>query len=199
MKQITATALLCAGMVVGASAQEQKPAQPDSDAMMKQWKVVSTPGENHRKLEFFVGKWRTESTVWTMGPGTEPAVTKGSSEKQMVLGGRFLEEEFSGELMGMRMTGLGLTGYDNFAKKYVSFWFDDMNTTVATMEGTFDREGKVLTMYGKADEWMTGELGKTIKYVTRIVSPESSVLEIHDMSSGELGTKVIEVRYTRKQ
>jgi len=52
-------------------------------------------------------------------------------------------------------------------------------------------------MYGKADEWMTGELGKTIKYVTRIVGPESFVLEIHDMSSGELGTKVIEVAYTR--
>jgi hypothetical protein len=56
MKQIAATALLCAGMVLGASAQEQKPAQPDSDDIMKKWKVVSTPGENHRKLEFFVGK-----------------------------------------------------------------------------------------------------------------------------------------------
>lgn len=197
MKQITATALLCAGMALGASAQEQKAAPPDMDAMMKQWKVLSTPGENHRKLGFFVGKWRTESKLWPMGPGTEPTVTTGSSEKKMLLGGRFLEEEFTGELMGMRMTGIGLTGYDNYAKKYLSFWFDDMNTTVTTMEGSFDRDGKVLTMYGKADEWTTGELGKTIKYVTRIVSPESFVFEIHDMSSGEQGMKVIEVTYTR--
>jgi hypothetical protein len=67
------------------------------------------------------------------------------------------------------------------------------------MEGTFDRSGKVLTMYGKMNEWMTGELGKTVKYVTRVVSKDKHVFEIHDLSIGEPNTKVIEVTYTRKK
>lgn len=54
---------------------------------MRQWKAVSTPGGNHKKLEFFAGKWATESRMCAMSPGTEPTVTKGSSENTMVLGG----------------------------------------------------------------------------------------------------------------
>lgn len=99
----------------------------------------------------------------------------------------------------MQMTGFGLTGYDNYAKMYVGMWVDNLSTTLATMEGTFDRSGKVLTMYGKMNEWMTGELGKTVKYVTSVVSKDKHAFEIHDLSIGEPNTKVIEVTYTRKK
>jgi hypothetical protein len=197
MNPIAAGALLSAILVFSTAARGQNPATADTNVLMKQWKAVSSPGPNHKKLEFFAGTWATESRMWTMGPDAEPTVTRGSSEKTMVLGGRFLKEEFSGEVVGMTMTGVGLTGYDNYAKKYVGIWFDDMATTILTMEGHFDREGKTLTMFGKMDEWLTGELGKTVMYVTRIVGPDRFVFEIHDMSIGGTGTKAVEVTYTR--
>jgi hypothetical protein len=31
----------------------------------------------------------------------------------MILGGRFLQQEFAGEMMGGTFLGIGLTGYDN--------------------------------------------------------------------------------------
>ncbi len=182
---------------------EQQPGQPPQeqmDPMMAKWKELSTPGEAHKKLSDFAGVWETETRMWMGGEGSgQPAVTKGKSEHKMILGGRFLLQEFKGEMMGMPMTGWGLTGYDNYAKKYIGIWVDDMSTVLATMEGTMDKSGTVLTMFGKMDEWMTGELGKTVKYVTRFISKDRHVFEIHDMSIGEPNTKVIEVTYMRKK
>ena len=66
-------------------------------------------------------------------------------------------------------------------------------------EGGFDQSGKVLTTYGKMDEPMTGEHDKNVKYVTRIISPDKFVFEVHDFAMGESNTKVVEVKYTRKK
>jgi hypothetical protein len=44
---------------------------------------------------------------------------------------------------------------------------------------------------------MTGEHGKTIKYVTRIVNNDKHMFEIHDLSIEEPNTKVMEMVYTR--
>jgi hypothetical protein len=187
MKRITALALFCCLTFSMAPAQEkknqqtpQKPAQAAMDEMMKKMMELASPSDAHKKLE-------------------EAPTTKGIAENVWVLGGRFLRSDFKGEMMGMQMTGFGLTGYDNYAKMYHGLWVDNLSTTLATMEGTFDQSGKVLTMYGKMNEWMTGELGKTVKYVTRVVSKDKHVFEIHDLSIGEPNTKVIEVTYTRKK
>lgn len=64
---------------------------------------------------------------------------------KMILGGRFLQQEVNGEMMGMPMNGIGITGYDNLKKKYVGFWIDNMGTGMYTMEGEMDKEGKACT------------------------------------------------------
>jgi hypothetical protein len=115
----------------------------------------------------------------------------------MILGGRFLQEEFQGEMMGKKFNGMGLTGYDKFNNKYVSFWIDDMGTGMFTTEGTADENGKVLTFTGKMDDPMTGEKGKSMKLITRIVSPDKHIFEMHDLSLGEK-SKTMEITYTRK-
>lgn len=167
----------------------------DMDAMMKMWEQVSTPGAAHQRLNSLVGKWNTESRMW-MDP-QNPIVTKGTAEMKWVLGGRFLQQDFSGEMLGKPLNGIGFTGYDNYSMKYVSFWVDNSATAMFTMEGTFDQSGTVLTMYGKMDEWMTGERDKNVKYVTRLTGADSMTFEIHDLAIGETNTKVVEIVYTR--
>ena len=175
-------------------------AQADSsqgmDEMMKLWKQVSTPGEEHARLNDLVGSWITTSTMW-MDPDN-PMVTTGTSEMKWILGGRFLHQQADGEMMGMPFHGIGITGYDIYNKKYVAFWIDNSSTAMFTMEGAFDRSGKVLTMYGKLDEWLTGERDKNVKYVFRMESKDRVVFEIYDLSIGD-DAKVMQIEYARKK
>jgi hypothetical protein len=180
--------------------QEPKAQQmPGQEEMTKKWTEVSTPGDPQKKLEDLAGTWDTETKVWMQGPGSEPNVTKGSSVNSWVLGGRFLRQEYKGEMMGQPFEGIGYTGYDNYNKRYVSFWIDNSTTQMSTMSGTVDKSGKVFTLYGTMDEWMTGENGKAVKYVTRIINRDKNVFEVHDLTLGEPNTKMMEITYTRKK
>ena len=198
-------AFVCASLVaVSALAQEKKTKEETKalpaggmDEMTKKWMEAATPGENHKRLDDMAGTWDATTTVW-MEPG-KPSTTKGTTEIKWVLGGRFLQQEFSGEMMGMPFNGMGFTGYDNFNKKYIGFWIDNSSTAMATMEGTADASGRVITMLGKSDDPGTGEHGKTMKYVARLVNKDRHVFEIYDLSRGDKETKVLEISYTRKK
>jgi hypothetical protein len=160
--------------------------------------AAATPGEAHKKLNNMVGSWETSTSMW-MAPGQPSEVTKGTAEMKWVLDGRFVLQEYHGEMMGRPMSGMGLTGYDNLNKKYVGVWMDNMGTAMSTMSGNFDRSEKVLTLYGTMDEPTTGEYGKYVKYVTRVLDKDKFVFEIHDLSLAEPNTKVVEVTYVRKK
>ena len=190
--------------LAAAHSQEAAPTREEQSAMMeemmKKAQELGSPGEWHAKLNPLVGTWDVETRMWMGGEGAgEPMVSKGNSTNSWILGGRFLRQDFQGEMMGQPFTGIGLTGYDNFSKKYVSMWIDDMSTVLSTMEGSVDRTGTVFTTYGKMHEWTTGELDKTVKYVLRIIDENMHVFEIHDPYIGEPNTKVLELTYTRKK
>jgi len=193
---------LAAGIAArDASAQEKKKStgkMPSEEEMMKRWEAAMTPGEAHKKLEAFVGSWDVEAKAWMKGPKDEPSVSKGTAEYKMALGGRYLQQEFAGEMMGQPMSGVGYTGYDNFRKKYVSFWIDNMGTAMSTMEGTMDKDGKALTMWGKMDEPATGEKDKKVKYITRVVDKDKHVFEMYDPERFGEKKPVMVLTYTRK-
>jgi len=46
---------------------------------------------------------------------------------------------------------------------------------------------------------MTGEIGKAVKYVTRIIDADHISFEIHDLIYGESNTKMVQVDYTRRK
>ena len=52
--------------------------------------------------------------------------------RQMLLGGRFLQQEFSGEMMGSLYHGIGFTGHDNHTQKYVSTWMETFHVLCGT-------------------------------------------------------------------
>jgi predicted protein tyrosine phosphatase len=48
------------------------------------------------------------------------------------------------------------------------------------------------------DDAMTGEKGKEVRLVTRIISPNKHIFEMHDVALGEK-SKVMEITYVRKE
>ena len=49
---------------------------------------------------------------------------------KMLLDGRFLQQEFTGEMMGQPFSGVGINAYDNLRKRYVTTWIDTMGTGI---------------------------------------------------------------------
>ncbi len=175
----------------------KKPTKADEQAMMQKWMEAATPGAAHKPLDVCVGKWETSTSIWASGADKPPTVTKGTAEFKWILGGRFLQEDMQGQMMGQPYSGFGITGYDNFNKKYTMFWVDNSSTASFTADGTVDGTGKIFTYYGKMDEPMTGEHGKTVKYVSRVVDANKHTFEIFDLSRPEPDTRMVEITYTR--
>jgi hypothetical protein len=201
MKYRTATVLLCALLIAAIGGAQEKKPQPAAqnagmDDMMKLMVKLATPGEQHKKLTDLVGTWDATTTMM-MGPGAPPSTSKGTVVNTAVLGGRFLQMQLKADMMGMPMEGIGFLGYDNYNKKYTMFWIDNFGTVMSTAEGSVDKSGNVVAMYGKMDEPSTGEHGKNVKYVYRFVDKDRHELEIHDLSLDEPNTKVMTVVYTR--
>jgi uncharacterized membrane protein len=57
------------------------------------------------------GDWDAVVKTW-MGPG-EPEASRGYSANKMILGGRYLLQEYEGGAMGKPFQCMGITGYDN--------------------------------------------------------------------------------------
>ena len=172
------------GMPAGDEAQQKMMAE-----MMKNM----TPGEQHQYLKPLVGKWKVSVKSW-MAPG-EPTISTGTCEKSWALGGRWVEESFKGDMMGMPFEGMGLTGYDMMKKQYVNYWFDTMSTTGMMSMGSIDDAHKVLTMTGTYDDPMTGKPA-TSKGVMKIVDDNTHVFSMY----GDMGGKqqlVMECTYIR--
>jgi hypothetical protein len=88
------------------------------------------------------------------------AESKGTMVWKMDLGGLWLVSDFQGDFGGMKFSGKGMDGYDPIKKKYVSVWVDSMSTSPMLSEGTYDKDGKTLTMTGEGP----GADGKPAKY-----------------------------------
>jgi hypothetical protein len=202
---LCAIALVMLAAVMTSAQEKQATGKGDSKAdpamqeMMKKWMEAATPGEHHKALEHFIGKWDLTMKMWMEGPGKPPSETKGTSEVKWIMGGRYTLEEMKSQLMGMPHSGMGIVGYDNFKKQYVSFWIDNMSTAMFNSLGDFDASGKVLTALGKIDEPMTGEKDKTVKYVIQIVDKDKHVFSYYDLVGTGNEFKAVEITYTRKK
>ena len=107
---------------------------PSPEALMAVWQKTMSPSEGHRRLEPLAGSWKARTT-FVMEPGGRPDVSEGRSENRFILGGRYLEQRYTGSSMGMPFEGVGYTGYDNAQKTYVGTWMDSFGTGLMTSRG----------------------------------------------------------------
>lgn len=191
--------LTCLALFVLASpvmAKDKKPAKEmDPQAMMEVYQKLATPGEPHKQLASLAGSWTTKTKEW-MEPGKPPTEAAGSVEMKMLLDGRFLQQDFTGEMMGRPYTGMGITGYDNLHKKYVSIWLDTMGTAPFMMEGTGSADGKTITLKGQHAEPSGGHM--THRAVWKIVDSNTQTFDMWGNHGGGKEMKVMEIVYTRK-
>lgn len=174
------------------------PSQAQMEEMMKKYQELSTPGPGHERLKPLAGSWNVTSRAW-MDPKGEPSTSTGTCENKLIMGGRYLVQEFHCSFMGQPFDGRGLIGYDNLRKQYTSSWIDSMSTAILSTTGTTDASGKVVTYIGKMDEPLTGEKDKVFKAIERLIDQDTHVFEMYDNIPGIGEVKVMELTYTRKK
>jgi len=168
----------------------------DMQAMTEVYTKLGTPGAPHKMLASMAGSWDTKIKSW-MEPNKPPMESKGTCEQKMILGGRFLQQEFTGDMMGSTFIGIGVTGYDNHTKKYVSTWMDSMGTAILFFEGTASSDGKTITQESHYDDPIKGPM--KWRSVTKIVNDNTHVFEMYGTAKKGKEEKMMEITYTRKQ
>jgi hypothetical protein len=195
-KRWLALAGLALLFAVPAWAQDQQGSAEEA-AMMQAWMAYMTPGEPHQILAKGAGEWEHQVKSW-MAPGTTPTEGTATSESEMILGGRYLADHFTGNMMGMPFEGHGISGYDNAKKKYFMGWIDNMGTGLMTGWGDYDASTKKITYTGTFTDPVTGE-DKAFRSVTTLVDDNNSIFEMympaHD-GSGEY--KAMEIHSVKK-
>lgn len=175
--------------------EEEQKGKMSMEAMMEVYRKLGTPGEPHRVLSNMAGSWSTRVKSWPE-PDKPSMESSGTCEQKMVLGGRFLQQEFTGDMMGTTFTGIGFTGYDNHSGKYVSTWIDSMSTSILLFEGTADADGKIITQENHHNDPVRGPM--TWRSVTRIVDDNTWVFEMYSIYEKGKEEKGMEITYTRK-
>ena len=169
--------------------------QMDPQAMMEVYMKLAAPGEPHKLFAGLAGSWTTQTKEW-MEPGKPPTEATGSADLKMLLGGRFLQQEYNSTMMGQPYTGMGITAYDNLRKKYVSTWIDSMGTGIFTMEGTASADGKTITLKGQHAEPGGGQMMH--RAVWKIVDDHTQTFDMYGAHGHGKETKMMEIVYTRK-
>lgn len=127
----------------------------DSAEGMKAYMEYATPGDAHKELAKWDGKWTGEATMWERMDG-KPMKSTLQATNKMIFGGRYQQATYNGQMMGMAFEGTGITAYDNSLKKYVATWVDNMGTGIMRMEGTRDDATKSITYTGTAKNPVNG-------------------------------------------
>ena len=194
-------AILVSALILGfnASAADNKKQMmdPAMQEMMQKYEAAAKPGEQHKNLASMAGSWKTTSQMWEK-PDAKPETAKGSANFKMILGGRWLQQEFKGTAMGKPFQGIGLVGYDNVKGKYESHWFDSMSTGSMEAEGDYDASTKTLKDKGSMSCPISATKTQDVRTEMQMVSKNKMIFSMY--GSGPMGGpefKMMEIVYTR--
>lgn len=191
-----ATATTDSTAVATETAEAAKPM--DSAAMMKAWQAYATPGEAHKMLAMDNGNWEAESTMYMTANDPKPMKTKMTATAKMVMGGRYQESRYTGNMMGQPFEGVSTVGYDNASKKYTSIWIDNMGTGIMNMTGDYDTATKTMNMSGECTDPMTGKK-KKMRETYALVDDNTRKMEMFDTDPSGKEYKSMEITMTRKK
>lgn len=197
MKRWMCTSLVLASVmaiaVVAVAGDEKKTEAQMDPAMMAAWTAAATPGEHHGHMVKLVGNFTYTMKSWT-DPASPPMETTGKRTAEMVMGGRYLEEKFTGDFMGQTFEGLGTLGYDNVGKQYVGTWIDNMSTGIMTMHGTCGKDGWEMT--GESLDPMTG---KPVTSRSKLSMPDADTIFMEMWMPGPDGKEMKWMEMTCKR
>jgi hypothetical protein len=177
---------------------------PNPQEMMKQMMEMSKLNENHKMLAELDGNWNFTVKMWmNPDPNAKPQESKGTAVRKSIMGGRYVVMDVSGKMQipgedgKMKATpfkGMGIDGYDNVKKKFVSSWIDNMSTGIQFSEGTYDAATKTYT-YTSDMEQMPG-VRTPVRQVLKVPDNNHMTLEWYETHGGQ-EKKTMEIDYTR--
>ena len=168
----------------------------EQKAMQARMQEFTTVNENHKALEALVGSWKTNVKFW-MDPKGAPEESEGTSEGKMIMGGRFLEQTFTGTAMGQPFEGRGIYGYDNLRKEYTVIWLDNMATGIMISAGKYDPTNKTLTEVGSMSCPITNEAHRWYRAVTTLTDVDHYTYETYMKDKDGTEFKAMLITYTR--
>jgi Protein of unknown function (DUF1579) len=192
--------LLTVGLLPLIARSDDKPKAPTTDqaAMMDEYMKMGAPGPEHDMLKQMVGDWNAEAKFWEPD-GTPGTPTTGVMHYKLILGDRFLQANYEGEIAlptgKIPFHGMALIGYDRGKKKYTSVWIDESSTGMMTTEGT--SVGNVTTLEGQLTEPMSGQ-PMNVKEVITNPDKDHEKYELYMSDATGKLNKMMEINYTRK-
>lgn len=175
---------------------ETAPKPPmDSATQMKMWMEYATPGDMHKMMASWDGKWESESTYWE-DEKKPPQKSTGTCENKMIMGGRYQESVHKSKMMGMEFEGHGTLAYDNAKKVFMSSWIDNMGTGMMYMEGPYDAAAKTVTLKGTWDDPFKGKT--EVREVFKIVDDKHQEMVMYGTPQGGKEFKWMEMKFSRK-
>ena len=154
------------------------------------------PGIEHKQLAELAGTFDCKVTVFL--PDKKTLESTGVMKREMMLGGRFLQEDFDGTFAGKPFKGHGLAGFDPAKNKFVSYWADSATNAIMFMEGTYDAKTKTFQYAGEDAEPFTGKKMKA-RDTIKLVSADEHVMEMYRQPADGKEFKMMEIRFTRKK
>lgn len=193
------TAVLSCGLIAASSwstLAQDKPAAPSAEQMqemMKAWQAFATPSEEHKKMAELVGDWTCKMEDFSSG---QPMTSEATAKFTMIMDGRYLMQELSGNMGGMAFKGMGLTGYNNQTKKFQEIWIDSMGTAIFFSEGTRLDEN---TTESKGKMTMPGMGDVDTRTVAKRIDKDHHEFHIHSPGPDGKEMLAVKITYTRKK
>jgi hypothetical protein len=202
-KRIALASALAVGVAVGAWAwADDKPAPqpaaaPDMAKVMAAWQAHMTPGAAHDRMKQMAGTFKADVKHRMAADAPEEA-SSGTCVNELILGGRYLKSDYSGDMMGQPFKGIQLLGYNNGTKRYESVWIDEMSTSMTVSAGEADESGKTITLNSEFFCVMTDGMRKA-RMVYAIADADSHTFEMFtDGPDGKEFRSMI-ITYTRQR
>jgi hypothetical protein len=177
---------------------------PNPQEMMKQMMEMSKLNENHKLLSEANGNWNFAIKMWmNPDPNAKPQESKGSATRKDIMGGRYVMMDVTGKMQmpgedgkmkDVQFKGMGIEGYDNAKKKFVSSWIDNMSTGIQSSEGSYDPASKTFT-FTSVIEMMPG-MRTPVREVLKITDKDHMMMEWYETHGGQ-EKKTMEIAYTR--
>lgn len=168
----------------------------DLRKIMEIYKNVGTPGEPHKLLGKLEGSWTTTSKGW-VEPGKPPVISAGTCEQKLILDGHYLQQVYTGDMMGQPFTGINILGYDNQSGKYESVWLDSMSTGIFYFVGPASRDGRTITQECSYDDPVKGP--SVWRTVTRIKDDNTVEFDMFIKPRRGKEEKMMEMTVARKE
>jgi hypothetical protein len=183
---------------VSAQGADKKPAMSEEmQAMMAKAKEAGTPGAEHAILKPLEGSWNVTGRSWMKPTEKKPTMSSGTSTLSWVMGGRFLKQEYKGDMMGQPFEGLGYMGYDKVKKEYVSVWMDSMATGLFEGSGSYDATTKTVGETGNFSCPVTGDKDMWYRSDWKMVDNDTNVFTMYMKDPNGKEFKSMELTYKR--